>query len=288
MSSNDDNPFLYGYAPVAGNESRITGNKGKRKEKGKQPARDPPEKDTDDAKKLHSLLYKDKLTTVYVLIFKPPRGHWYQWSLGMVNGNTGQWKLFEAVQDQADDPDPTERQTWNYWEDDPRGWDGFVTMYHLTQTRVANLSDMQRMALMLQDVARPDLNSQGYVIEFGHRLREAGLCTAHELEEIWQLLHEYHGRKDDEIGFERAKEQREELEHLQPVGGQTSDDDMFDEDEELETLEDFEQLQYGVRDFEQSQEDVQEVIEVAGPSWRRGPWERPQLEEPEGKRAKEA
>ncbi|KPM36282.1 hypothetical protein AK830_g10299 [Neonectria ditissima] len=294
MSDYDDYPFVYGYVPVSGNESRLS-----RQIKGKgraaKPPREPPEQ-TPPANQPPRVLYRDQGTAVYFLIFKPPRGHWYQWSLGLVNGNNQQWKLFEALQDQTDEQTPTERQTWNYWEADPRVWDGFVDMFLLTRTRVSNLGDMHRMALRLQEVARPDLNSQAYVIEFGHKLREANLCTHRELENIWQVLEEYHGRQDDDIGFEREREHLLALEHLQPPDtSQFPDDEFYGDEIDPEMFEDFEQLQYGVRDFgqyHQDRRDLENFPPRAGPSRLRVEWElqqqaqdmQQQLEEPRQKR----
>ncbi|KAH6971667.1 hypothetical protein BKA56DRAFT_677754 [Ilyonectria sp. MPI-CAGE-AT-0026] len=194
-------PDSWGYvgaSPDADDTTSPSKSKGKQPTKplksGKRVRFDPIASPLDDLQQ-----FKDKGVGIFLVVSRPSKGHFYQWSIALYNRVDETWMIIAAFQDPVQG---AYIPVWITHSDDPRSLEGYVVMKLLAHVRGSSLNDLMYVALKIQERAERDtgLNSQGYVIEYGHWLRFRNYCTEQDMNAIWQLLHPYYGDQNEDIG----------------------------------------------------------------------------------------
>ncbi|KAH8694639.1 hypothetical protein BGZ61DRAFT_478225 [Ilyonectria robusta] len=204
-------PDSWGYvgaSPDADDANSLSKSKGKQPAKRTEPANtsakppksgkrvrfDPIANPLDDLQQ-----FKDKGVGIFLVVSRPSKGHFYQWSIALYNRVDESWRIIEAFQDPIQG---AYEPVWITHSDDPRSLEGYVVMQLLAHVRGSSLNDLMYVALKIQERAERDtgLNSQGYVTEYGHWLRFHNYCTEQDMNAIWQLLHPYYGDQNKDIG----------------------------------------------------------------------------------------
>ncbi|KAF7544646.1 hypothetical protein G7Z17_g9782 [Cylindrodendrum hubeiense] len=151
--------------------------------------------------------FKDKGIGIFMVISRPLQGRFYQWSISLYNRTTQQWWTTEAFQapfNGAYNP------IWNTHENDPRSLPGYVVMNFLAHVRESSLNELMEIALRIQDSAEhgQGLDSQGYVTEYGHWLKYHNHCRYEHIDEIWQLMVQYHGDQQVDVSRGDSRQKR--------------------------------------------------------------------------------
>ncbi|KAH6997248.1 hypothetical protein EDB80DRAFT_814408 [Ilyonectria destructans] len=158
LKENNAKPVEEGEPTEKDEPTKTANNSAKPSKSGKRARFDPIASPLDDLQQ-----FKDKGVGIFMVISRPAKGRFYQWSIALYNRVKEEWWTTEAFQPPSQG---AYAPVWNTHKNDPRSLPGYIVMHFLAHVRESSLENLMGIALRIQECAAHDtgLDSQGYVM----------------------------------------------------------------------------------------------------------------------------